>query len=876
MRPPSRHRSGIVFRWLGLAGVLVPAVVLIAQDHFEGRQTHPLTLTPNRRYLLAVNTPDARLSVLDVSEASNPEPVLIAEIPVGLEPVSVRARTDDEVWVINEVSDDVSVVSLSRGGVIATLPCPDEPSDVVFAQGKAFVSCARNNLLRVFDAATREDLGSIPLEGLSPRALAADASGTEVHVAFQLSGNRTTALPSNAAPAPPLPANTNLPAPPQTALIVSTDDPRIPYTVLDHDVAIVSVGGQRVIDYLSDAGTILFDLAVRPGANELWVANTDARNLVRFEPALKGHFADNRLTRYRLADGARDLFDLNPGVDHTLLTNPAAQAAALAQPTALIFSADGTQLWVAAFASDRVARIDPTNGTVLARIDVRSTPPGGVSGGSRRMRGPRGLALHESRERLYVLNKLSGTVSVIATATGEILAEVAVGNVDPIPVEVKEGRGFLFDARLSGNGLASCATCHVDADRDGLAWDLGDPGGELTTVIGANLAAHDTRPQTRVMHPMKGPMMTQTLRGMSPQQLFHWRGDRPNLESFNLTFRDLMGGESLSDADMGALKAYLSTLRHHPNPNRNLDNTLPTALSSANPRRGESLFTIHINHCGVCHLPPTGSDNNVDDLRNFGGMQPMKTPPLQTLYQRATLDSRAGAVNVSGFGLAHDGTGGNQSLPTIHFYELDELIGQDFADVRAFLMCFETGTGPAVGFSRTVTVANREDGDLANAIALLEFQSTGSQACDLVVRGLLAGQWRTLTYDAAILRYRPDSARMPALTREQLLAQLAPGDVLTFLGVLPGDGPRLSLDRNRNGVPDSDETRPTLSFNSSSGHDRLTWPAGSADWLPESAPTAAGPWRPILSPRERGSGFLAVDLPKPDTAAEYFRLRRVW
>ena len=30
-----------------------------------------------------------------------------SEIPVGLEPVSVRARTNDEVWVVNEVSDSV-------------------------------------------------------------------------------------------------------------------------------------------------------------------------------------------------------------------------------------------------------------------------------------------------------------------------------------------------------------------------------------------------------------------------------------------------------------------------------------------------------------------------------------------------------------------------------------------------------------------------------------------------------------------------------------------------------------------------------------------------------------------------------------------------
>ena len=84
--------------------------------HFEARQTHPIALTPDGSKLLAVNSPDARLSVFDASTMS-----LSAEVPVGLEPVSVRARTNDEAWVVNEVSDTVTVVSLTSSSVIATL-----------------------------------------------------------------------------------------------------------------------------------------------------------------------------------------------------------------------------------------------------------------------------------------------------------------------------------------------------------------------------------------------------------------------------------------------------------------------------------------------------------------------------------------------------------------------------------------------------------------------------------------------------------------------------------------------------------------------------------------------------------------------------------
>ena len=171
--------------------------------HFEARHTHSIGLTPDGTRLLALNTNDGRLSLFDISNAANAVPVLIKEIPVGLEPISLRARTNDEVWVVSEVGDSVSVVSLGRALVVDVLRASDEPADVVFAQGKAFVSCARNNLLRVFDGVGRQELASIALHGLVPRALATDGAGTKVYAAFLHSGNNTTVLPSSQAPPQP-------------------------------------------------------------------------------------------------------------------------------------------------------------------------------------------------------------------------------------------------------------------------------------------------------------------------------------------------------------------------------------------------------------------------------------------------------------------------------------------------------------------------------------------------------------------------------------------------------------------------------------------------------------------------------------------------
>src|SRR5262249_33714979 len=103
--------------------------------NFESQQVHPIALSPRGATLLAVNTPDARLAVFDVDGGN---PALLFEVPVGLEPVSVAFETPTRAWVCNHVSDTVSIVDLTSGNVVRTLAVGDEPTDVVFAQGKAF------------------------------------------------------------------------------------------------------------------------------------------------------------------------------------------------------------------------------------------------------------------------------------------------------------------------------------------------------------------------------------------------------------------------------------------------------------------------------------------------------------------------------------------------------------------------------------------------------------------------------------------------------------------------------------------------------------------------------------------------------------------
>jgi YVTN family beta-propeller protein len=445
--------------------------------------------------------------------------------------------------------------------------------------------------------------------------------------------------------------------------------------------------------------------------------------------------------------------------------------------------------WVAAFASDRVAKVDTSTGNVLATVDVRRD-----GGSSSSMRGPRALVLNPSGTRLYVLNKISDSVTVIDANTNSLLEEVPLTRMDAMPAFLRAGRGFLFDARFSGNGTASCAACHIDADRDGLAWDLGNPSGEMVTVQGANLSVHDLTPRGRVMHPMKGPMVTQTLRGMENGAPFHWRGDRPTLQSFNPTFDRLMGGSELASADIDKMAAYLLSLRNHPNPNREKSGALPPTFANGNPTRGEMLFNLHDNHCGICHLSPRGSDNNIDLPLEVGSSQPVKNPPLATVYQRLFFDPTPGATSLSGFGLLHDGTGSGVALPTVHPYVLDQLSTlADFLDVQAFVLCFDTGTSPAVGDTVTFTAQNTGSADTAlNRLELLS-PSLGQ----LVAFASIGGIQHRFLYSRILQRYIPESVTETPLTRQALLASLGPSDAATFMGVPPSQGSRFAAATTR-------------------------------------------------------------------------------
>ncbi|MBC7170871.1 MAG: hypothetical protein H5U40_00500, partial [Polyangiaceae bacterium] len=138
---------------LALIGLLAVALGLSLEPraeaqssyyNFESGPVRPLALSPDGMRLFALNTPDGYLEIFDLSGAL---PSLVASVAVGLEPVAVAALSNDEVWVVNHLSDSVSIVDVGASvpHVVRTLLVGDEPTDIVFGgpgRSRAFIATA--------------------------------------------------------------------------------------------------------------------------------------------------------------------------------------------------------------------------------------------------------------------------------------------------------------------------------------------------------------------------------------------------------------------------------------------------------------------------------------------------------------------------------------------------------------------------------------------------------------------------------------------------------------------------------------------------------------------------------------------------------------
>lgn len=796
--------------------------------NFETPQVRPLALTPNGERLLAVNTV---ANTLEVFSAANEQLTLLDSIPVGHDPVSVRARSDSEVWVVNSISDSVSVVSLTLGAVVKTLQTDNEPADVIFApsQQRAFVSSGDGNSVQVFDLG---DLDAAPqrisLVMEEPRALALSPDGSTVYVAAFESGNATTAISGRPAatasgstqdivsradspyagqnPAPNVgnnfePALTAGDPGGISSLIVRKDDSgnwmddnardwtpfvsgaqaaasgRVAgWDLQDHDLAHIDTQ-TLAVTYTSGLMNINASVAVNPLDGRVIVVGTDATNEVRYQPNLNGTF----LRVLYAGVGATQpttVADLNPHLDYSVITVAASERArSIGDPRGVVWHPDGSRFFVSGMGSNNVV-VMASDGSRLGRVDVEE--------------GPTGLVLSSDGTRGFVLNRFAGSVSSFDTDTLQVLD--SVDYYDPTPEVIKAGRPHLYNTHDgSGLGHMSCASCHVDARTDRLAWDLGEPNG--TPSNGA--------------HPMKGSMQTQSLVDIMRFPSFHWRGDRLEILDFNPTFTLLQGAAAqLNGAEVTELESYLATLHFPPNPYRKLDNSLSTQVAlpaGASAGSGDAVAgRTLLNACLGCHSNGLSRSNNTEAM--FG--QDFTPPAFHGLYKRLGYQAGSATASLSGFGFFHDGA---DSLMTASRSAdlLAALMSFDGPDNDLSLAQSRQDTHAAVG--RQLTLDSGNDATQAAALAQM-LQLSESVHLDLIAKRGGSISRRGFLYSGS-QQWQSDREG-ETISHSDLLASADASHPITFSLVVAGTGERLALDHDLDGVFDhsGDNAAPVFGF----------------------------------------------------------------
>ena len=121
----------------------------------------------------------------------------------------------------------------------------------------------------------------------------------------------------------------------------------------------------------------------------------------------------------------------------------------------------------------------------------------------------------------------------------------------------------------------------------------------------------------------------------------------------------------------------------------------------------------------------------------------------------------------------------------------------------AFVESFDTGTAPAVGYTRTIVSSNLSTSSISNDWSLLESQANLTNI-DLVVKGTVNGIRHGFLWQRGLGNYKPDSTNLTIFTHAQLYANVLNGDTLTIMGVPSGSGTRMGIDRNEDGVLDAD------------------------------------------------------------------------
>lgn len=218
---------------------------------------------------------------------------------------------------------------------------------------------------------------------------------------------------------------------------------------------------------------------------------------------------------------------------------------------------------------------------------------------------------------VFVANMFSDSISVVDTSRGT--AETISLGPQPQWTAEQIGEKLFFSSKVSHDGWMSCHSCHTRGHTNGQVND--------------NLSDGSFQAPKRVL----------SLLGVSETQPWAWNGQASSLEQqVTSSVGNTMHGESLSDADVAAIVAYLKTLPPPPPLASHVEKREANLVND-----GRALFESL--DCQQCHAPPVFTTPKIYDvgLSDEMGNRQFNPPSLRGVGRRHALfhDGRAKSLN---------------------------------------------------------------------------------------------------------------------------------------------------------------------------------------------------------------------------------------
>ena len=507
----------------------------------------------HRLYVLCERSDELR--IVDAGNGSTLKSIAVGHVPRGLA-LSPDGR---HIYVANSWDDSVSVVDAASLALIRTLPTGWEPTGLVTdnADATLYVANRLSDDISVIDLASGHEVKRIPA-GRGASYLTRSADGSRIyctHVYPNLRGTRQ--------------------AP-------------------ESEITVIDTASHEVIERseLHNVGGV-FHIALSADGRLGVAAQMRPKNLIPVAHVEHGWVFGNSIALFGADAGGTVQVPLDE-LDRFF-----------AMPFAVAIARDKSKIYVSTSGSDSVTVISVAKlleFTGAHRNSIANDLSASAHYVTARIgvgKNPRGMTLSPDGQRLYVVNRMDDSISVIDTARDRVVSTIDLGRSSHITAR-RRGEQIFYSARYAFQGQFGCANCHIDATFDGMQWDL-EPDGFGKEIV-------DNR----------------SIESLSGTEPFKWNGTNRDLlaECGPRTAMYFYRSQSYDDHELNELASFVMSIPLRPNRYR-----LPNGDLTAAQARGKAIFERtryksgrplpRHNQCDYCHRGPKYTNRKLSYVGTF-------------------------------------------------------------------------------------------------------------------------------------------------------------------------------------------------------------------------------------------------------------------